>query len=107
MLDTREVFAGISADWIVPHDLPYFDGHFPGNPVFPAVGIVDASLALLRKQTGRDLQLAGIGSAKFTQPIGPGTAVHIDLNLKGADWVAEWSSAGKKVATISLQVVGA
>ncbi|MBX3022101.1 MAG: hypothetical protein KF799_10545 [Bdellovibrionales bacterium] len=109
MLDTQKVFANMNTDWTVPADLPYFAGHFPGNPVFPAVGIVDASLELIRKQTGNTgLFLAGVVSAKFMQPIGPQARVHIDVSdVGGGEWECEWSEAAnheRKIASLRLKV---
>lgn len=109
MLDTHEVFASISTEWTVPSDLPYFEGHFPGNPVFPAVGIVDACLSLLRlRQSDPGLQLTGIVSAKFSAPIRPEQKVTIEVSQTGDQvWQFIWSAAAdptKKFANISLQV---
>lgn len=107
MLDTRAIFSDIQREWTIPADLPYFDGHFPGQPVFPAVGIVDASLALVRRVAERvDLQLLGVVSAKFTQVLGPGTRVVIESERVGEDeWQLDWGDGGdKKFASLRLKV---
>lgn len=109
MLDTNKVFAAIGESWLVPPDLPYFDGHFPGQPVFPAVGIVDASLALIRKQSGRpNLNLLGISSAKFTVPVTPGLKVRLAIEAIGADeWRVDWSDEfdpSRRFASLNLRV---
>lgn len=118
MLDTRAVFAKIDSEWTVPSDLPYLNGHFPGQPVFPAVGIVDASVELVRKLSGvSSLYLKSVPSAKFSQPIGPGSRVHIDAAKVSADatasgsgpsgeWQIDWSESGapeKKIASLRLE----
>lgn len=38
----------VSAEVVIDKNLPSFSGHFPGNPILPAVSIVDISLHLLR-----------------------------------------------------------
>ncbi len=58
MIDLTRAFSGMNVEdatrvtWTLPRSLPYFDGHFPGNPIFPAVGIVDASLHALAQTSG-------------------------------------------------------
>jgi len=96
----------ILADWSVPVDLAYFRGHFPGNPVFPAVGIVDATLQALRFQLNKpSLQLAGIPLAKFINPITPGQSVHLELKpLADSEWQAEWTEQGSDKLLSSLRL---
>jgi 3-hydroxymyristoyl/3-hydroxydecanoyl-(acyl carrier protein) dehydratase len=53
-----------------PH--PACDGHFPGNPVLPAVVLLDAVLRRLQEATGTSLTVA---SAKFLKPVLPGQTV--------------------------------
>lgn len=85
----------IRANWRVPVDLPYFSGHFPGNPIFPAVGIVDATLQTLRAQLKNpSLHLAAVSVAKFMSPIVPDQDVIVELAPIGADeWQAEWKDS--------------
>jgi len=109
MLDTRKEFANIETDWTVPAALSYFRGHFPGQPTFPAVGIVDASLDLIRKQSGNPrLYLSGVHSAKFTAVIVPEQKVHIELTQSSPlEWQVEWTDANareKKFASLRLNV---
>jgi 3-hydroxymyristoyl/3-hydroxydecanoyl-(acyl carrier protein) dehydratase len=104
----------IKARWHVPVDLPYFSGHFPGSPIFPAVGIVDATLQTLRTQLKNpSLQLAGIPSAKFMSPIVPEQNVILELSPTGpGEWQAEWKDShprpdgSKLLASLSLRCRG-
>lgn len=92
-------------DWKVPEGLPYFDGHFPGNPVLPAVAIVDASVEFLRRvRAEAGLQLKGVNSAKFVAVIAPNMDVHISLRpTKGQQqWEAVWNSTGTNGETPRL-----
>jgi 3-hydroxymyristoyl/3-hydroxydecanoyl-(acyl carrier protein) dehydratase len=98
MIAQRQVFKGIRkagegvALWQVPADLPYFDGHFPGNPIFPAVGIVDATLFALQLLMNRaEVFVSHFPVAKFLSPIQPGQTVRIELKaLNESEWQAEW-----------------
>ena len=106
MLNTREVFSGLATQWRVPASLPYFQGHFPGNPIFPAVAIVDASLTLIRRQQrNENLALLGVASSKFMHPIRPEQTVQIELKeLAPGEWEAHWKDAKKLLATLRLKV---
>lgn len=114
MIDLDHAFADMDVNgaakrvsWTLPHDLPYFDGHFPGNPIFPAVGIVDASVFALGRLLGREVLVDSIQSAKFTQVIGPAQPVEIAFESTGdLTWTVGWTlkAAGQTVATLNLRV---
>lgn len=97
-----------SASWHVPLDLPYFNGHFPGLPIFPAVGIVDATLHALRSHLeSPSLQLTGIPLAKFLSPIGPGARVNLHFRPSGSEWLCEWKDDGQGQLMVSLRLTTA
>jgi len=90
--DVETVAGGLRcANWEIPSALSYFEGHFPHLPVLPAVAIVDISLALI--QAGRPQQtcrLEQVISAKFHQPLAPGSRVHIVADEETGEWNIEW-----------------
>lgn len=97
--------------WIVPADLPYFAGHFPGSPTLPAVAMIDLTLELMRQWPGyKNAEVSAVKSAKFSAVIGPGTEVEIKilrdaaspLRSEGIDWRAEWKIIGGEVAASFL-----
>lgn len=94
--------------WKVPGNLPYFDGHFPGMPIFPAVGIVDASVHFLKAVLARpDLYVPHFPVAKFMSPIAPEQTVWIVLSpLSEKEWLVEWKdeSSSKLLATLRVQL---
>lgn len=54
----------------VPGSAPYLRGHFPGNPVVPAVVILE----MVREAIGRwrsDVVVTGVAYAKFSAPLRP------------------------------------
>ncbi|NKB89850.1 MAG: 3-hydroxyacyl-ACP dehydratase FabZ [Acidobacteria bacterium] len=72
---------------------PFFNGHFPGNPVMPGVLIVEAMAqagALLVKgsQHGgasladKYLYLAGVDKARFRRPVVPGDQLRLEAETK-------------------------
>jgi 3-hydroxymyristoyl/3-hydroxydecanoyl-(acyl carrier protein) dehydratase len=118
MLEPSKIFAGIlegalekngdvtAVTWTVPHDLPYFNGHFPQSPIFPAVGIIDASLVLLQKALSQPaLVLKSVPLAKFLSPITPDQPVRIEWKTGGeGEWQIEWKepSTQRLLATLRL-----
>jgi 3-hydroxymyristoyl/3-hydroxydecanoyl-(acyl carrier protein) dehydratase len=124
MIDPKRVFASIvecpiltssqedggerkTLQWKIPSDLPYFNGHFPQTPVFPAVGIVDASIVLLRHVLNSpDLAFSSVETAKFLSPIGPGVKVSIEWSSTGdKSWQVDWrdSDSAQTLATLQLK----
>lgn len=68
---------------------PYFTGHFPGNPIFPGVGIVDATLVAL-EQLGHSVPKL-VTSAKFLGPIFPSAQIQLVLTANKKDqWTIDW-----------------
>jgi 3-hydroxymyristoyl/3-hydroxydecanoyl-(acyl carrier protein) dehydratase len=103
MIDPAEVFrftqveqdeASASALWRAEADCPYFEGHFPGMPVLPAVGLLDGSLELLRAlghaSPGGTLSLR---KAKFTGMLTPGMEVRINVAHKPDRTDVLWTKA--------------
>ncbi len=86
----------LRAEWRIPENLFYFDGHFPNSPVLPAVAIVDLSVSFLESGTGpRTLSLQKIISAKMAKALHPGETVRIEAVAKGSspegeDWSVHW-----------------
>ncbi len=78
--------------WLVKAEVPYFNGHFPGLPVLPAVAIIDATLELIGQALGGATPtLSGVKSAKFMHPITPGLALNINIHeISNTEWLAEW-----------------
>lgn len=67
---------------------PFFNGHFPGNPVMPGVLIVEAMAQTAGILVVHSLGQAGqakmvyfmtIESAKFRKPVVPGDSMHIHV----------------------------
>jgi 3-hydroxyacyl-[acyl-carrier-protein] dehydratase len=69
---------------------PFFQGHFPGEPIMPGVLILEAMAQtgiIFAKCTdpdglkGRLLVFAGVERAKFRRPVIPGDQLIMDLSL--------------------------
>jgi len=70
---------------------PYFDGHFPGNPVFPGVLLVEAmaqaagilGFATMGKtpEDGSIYYLVGTDKLRFKRPCAPGDRVTLEASI--------------------------
>ena len=88
---------------------PFFQGHFPGNPVMPGVLIMEAlaqvgAVAILSQPEwkGRTAYFAGIDKARFRQKVVPGDVLMMETTLikvKGPIGI------GKAVARVEGKVV--
>ena len=100
----------MAVDWKVDPSLPYFNGHFPGTPILPAIAIVDASTYVLQRALGEPgLRLKAVAVAKFLSPIQPNQQVHIELQKQGEkEWQIEWTDTAqaepKLLATLRVQL---
>ena len=93
---------------------PYFQGHFPGNPVMPGVLIIEAlaqvgAVAILSRPEwkGRTAYFAGIDKAKFRQKVLPGDVLMLEMEIikvKGPVGVGKATATvnGKVAATAEL-----
>ena len=87
----RVIEAGRRASGIknVTFNEPFFQGHFPGNPVMPGVLIVEAMaqvgavllLADMPDREGKLVYFAGIDRAKFRRPVVPGDQVRFEVEV--------------------------
>ncbi len=87
---------------------PFFQGHFPGNPVMPGVLIVEAlaqvgAVAMLSQPDfkGRTAYFAGIDKARFRRKVVPGDVLLLEteiIKVKGPVGV------GRAVARVDGQV---
>lgn len=83
---------------------PFFQGHYPGNPVMPGVLIIEALAQLggtamlsMDEYKGKTPLFAGIKSAKFRKPVVPGDVLKLEVEIvkiKGPAIV------GKGIATV-------
>lgn len=82
---------------------PFFQGHFPGEPIMPGVlileamaqaGIIFAKLTAPEELEGRLLVFAGMDEVRFRRPVLPGDQLVLELNLIKRKKVL-WKMEGK------------
>lgn len=84
---------------------PFFQGHFPGNPVMPGVLIMEAlaqvgAVAILSKPEfqGHTAYFAGIDKARFRQKVVPGDVLMLETTIVKAKGPI---GVGMAVATVN------
>lgn len=66
---------------------PFFQGHFPDNPIMPGVLIVEAMaqvagiLAIHSGVKGDTVYFMSIEKAKFRKPVGPGDQLRLEIKV--------------------------
>ena len=83
---------------------PFFQGHFPGNPVMPGVLIIEAlaqvgavAMRSIPEWKGKTADFAGIEKAKFRKKVVPGDVLMLEttiVKVKGPMGI------GKGIATV-------
>lgn len=86
-------FKGVEKVWRQRYRLepefPLFEGHFPGQPVLPALGQALLARDAAECLRGETLSIAGIGQAKFLALIEPGAVLEI-LAVPPGEWTGVW-----------------
>jgi 3-hydroxyacyl-[acyl-carrier-protein] dehydratase len=67
---------------------PFFQGHFPGEPMMPGVLVVEAlaqvgAAALLSKYKGKLILFTGINKFRFREIVRPGDSLILEVFLTG------------------------
>ncbi|HEX6289313.1 MAG TPA: 3-hydroxyacyl-ACP dehydratase FabZ [Herpetosiphonaceae bacterium] len=88
---------------------PFFQGHFPGQPVMPGVLQIEAlaqvgAVAILSQpqNKGKIAMFARIDGARFRKPVTPGDSLRLEVSL---DKIKGPIGKGKGVATVDGVVV--
>ncbi len=89
MIDIKQIFtfsdvtasnAGFKVSWFISKELPYFKGHFPNNPILPAIALLDFIKAFFAfNNPAHQPELKHIKSAKFCEAIKPNDEITADF----------------------------
>ena len=70
---------GLTWHFVVPAELPFFEGHFPGHPILPGVVALGWLLAAAERFTGQTLEAGELLNVKFQVVILPGAALELSI----------------------------
>ena len=79
----------ISSVFVFPDSFPGFDGHFPGQPVLPAIIQLAAVRYLAEQGLGQSIQPGGFSRTKFRGIIQPKEEIEITVDLFAEE--KQWS----------------
>lgn len=68
----------------IPPDYPFLEGHFPNNPIVPAIAQIGCCLDAIANDLGQPPAAYKISRFKFSSPILPKQAIQIRVT-KNAD----------------------
>ena len=67
---------------------PYFEGHFPGNPIMPGVLMVEAlaqtgavAILSMEENKGKNALFGGIDKLKFKKQVVPGDRLKLEVKI--------------------------
>jgi 3-hydroxymyristoyl/3-hydroxydecanoyl-(acyl carrier protein) dehydratase len=84
VVDCRIRASGAAVELVVPEDLHYFRGHFPGMPIVPGVVQIKWAISLARLYLRAGPAFRGMEALKFQQVMRPGARVTLDLEYADA-----------------------
>jgi len=93
--------SSIELDFAVPRDLPCFAGHFPAVPLVPGALLLDWAIAEMATRWDASAPI-NVKHCKFLQPVSPGDALHlrVDVADQRVDFV--WTKASQPVCAGTL-----
>jgi 3-hydroxymyristoyl/3-hydroxydecanoyl-(acyl carrier protein) dehydratase len=74
----------LTLDLILPADLFWFKGHFPGQPILPGVAQINWVMHYAGQEMGLSGRFGGFDVVKFQQPVLPQQQIRLAI-----DWLAE------------------
>ncbi|MFC1856845.1 3-hydroxyacyl-ACP dehydratase FabZ family protein [Thermodesulfobacteriota bacterium] len=71
--DSEEISANIQ----VPPNSPWFNGHFPEEPILPGIAQLSIIFDAIRLSTSQNMRICGVRRIRFKQLIKPNDQLHI------------------------------
>jgi 3-hydroxymyristoyl/3-hydroxydecanoyl-(acyl carrier protein) dehydratase len=78
-------------------DSRYFDGHFPGLRILPAMAQLDQVHELILKKFGGTSKIVSLHRVKFLSIVKPGTHLDVEVSIAGHRFTFQVLNAGSVV----------
>lgn len=75
----------VTGNFVFPEEYCGFEGHFPGNPILPAIAQLAAVRFLAESVLKSSLLPASLSKVKFKGMVQPGEDIVVHLQLQGGD----------------------
>jgi 3-hydroxymyristoyl/3-hydroxydecanoyl-(acyl carrier protein) dehydratase len=105
LIDSRREEGEIRARIRVPADSPWFDGHFPGEPVLPGIAQLGMVHDLLCRAFDQQLPVARVSRVRFRQMIRPEQQLTLAVQRDGADGSHRFRITGDEGSICSGQLL--
>lgn len=105
LIDSRREEGEIRARIRVPADSPWFDGHFPGEPVLPGIAQLAMVHDLLCRACDQQLPVARVSRVRFRQMIRPEQQLTLAVQRDEADGSHRFRITGEEGSICSGQLL--
>ncbi len=85
IVSVHETERGYEMGYVFPPAFAGFQGHFPRNPILPAIIQLMTARESIIEQMGRDLLVTKVSRAKFQKIITPGIPVTVVWTLRAQE----------------------
>ena len=72
-------YHNISAIARIHSDSPWFEGHFPGNPIVPGIAQLGIVFELIQNINSQKLKIESIKRVRFRTPLRPDMPIRIEI----------------------------
>ena len=102
VLDEGEGSADV--EFAVPENYPFLDGHFPENPLVPAVAQIAWFVSIVEALRGEVLGAYRLSRFKFVRPIRPNDFVRVSVSFSGGKYKVQITVAGTVCSSGGLMI---
>ncbi len=81
----KETDRGFEKDFLIPDTFDGFDGHFPGNPIMPAMAQLMLAQVAIEEKNSKPITILNITRAKFIEIVKPNSLVTVAFQEKTGD----------------------
>jgi 3-hydroxymyristoyl/3-hydroxydecanoyl-(acyl carrier protein) dehydratase len=96
----------VEIDAVIDSSHPALPGHFPGNPIVPAVVLLERVAAAIEDAYGPQARLVRLPAVKFLAPLAPGERFRIVLERQNASVIRFTLVRGGKPFAVGNAEIG-